>query len=239
MGARPPWGEIPDTNIVPAGAYEIAVKELADTMSKASDTERAKLMYVAQLKIQSPKEYKGLMITDRFTIGTNDDPEGQDPETWKSSFAARRLKQFIKATKTALGDDMDDTCEAIEGQRCIVMVRLDPAREDKKSGRTFGESNNVTAYYELGSPGVTVGVPKPAAPPSAAAPGKAASPAKLPPKAAAGDGAAAPSAKPAKPAKAEVTTCPICGDTQVPRTGFIQHVNQHSAEAGGEEAAEE
>ena len=78
MGARPPWGEIPDTNIVPAGAYEIAVKELADTMSKESDTERAKLMYVAQLKIQSPKEYKGLMITDRFTIGTNDDPEGQE-----------------------------------------------------------------------------------------------------------------------------------------------------------------
>ena len=104
MGARPPWGEIPDTNIVPAGAYEIAVKELADTMSKASDTERAKLMYVAQLKIQSPKEYKGLMITDRFTIGTNDDPEGQDPETWKSSFAARRYRELAVSTPLRIGE---------------------------------------------------------------------------------------------------------------------------------------
>src|SRR5947207_14322367 len=133
---KPPWSDIPDTNLIPAGAYEVAVKELAETMSKATDTERAKLMYVAQLKIQAPKEYKGLMLTDRFTIGTNDDPEGSDPETWKSSFAARRLKQFVKATKTALGDEMEETCEAIEGQRCVVMVRLDaPRSEERRVGK--------------------------------------------------------------------------------------------------------
>jgi hypothetical protein len=232
MGARPPWKDIPDTGLVPAGAYEVIVKELAATTSKPTETERAKLMYVATLRIHEPKEYRGQTLTDRFAIGTNDDPEANDPETWKGSFAARRLKQFCKSTKIELGDDMDDTIEAIEGQHCVVMVRLDAPREDKKTGRTYGESNSVTAYYEVGAPGVTIGVPKAAAPPSAAAPKvtklRQAAPATN------SDGDEAPKPR-AKAAKQEVTTCPICGDTQVPRASFIAHVNEHSA---GEEEAE-
>ena len=41
---------------------------------------------------------------------------------------------------------------------------------------------------------------------------------------------------PKKVTKAEVTTCPICGDASVPRTEFIMHVNQHTGEE--EEATE-
>jgi len=237
MGAKPPWKDIPDTTLVPAGAYEVVVKELADTMSKSTDTARAKLMYVAQLKIAEPKGYKGQIIFDRFTIGTNDDPEGTDRETWKSSIAARRMKQFLKACKIDLGDDMDDTIEAVEGQHCVVMVRLDPAREDKRSGRTFGESNNVTAYYEVGAPGVTIGVPRAAAPPSAAAPRAVVASPRATRAAVSEDGNAEKGTKAGKAPKAEVTTCPICGDTAVPRAGVIAHVNAHSAE--GEEASEE
>src|SRR5437899_8481934 len=144
------------------------------------------------------------------------------------------MKQFLKSCKIDLGDDMDDTIEAVEGQHCVVMVRLDAPREDKRTGKTYGESNNVTAYYEVGAPGVTIGVPRAAAPPSAAAP--RATPAAPRARAAVSeDGNAEKATKATKPSRAEVTTCPICGDTAVPRTGFIAHVNAHSE---GEEAEE-
>lgn len=226
MPARPPWKDIPDTNLVPAGAYEFAVKELAEVMSKATETTKAKLMYVAQLKITEPKGYKNLVLFDRFTVGTEDDPEAKDPETWKGSIAARRLKSFVKALNVPLGDDMDDTMEAVEAQKGIAMVTLEGKRLDPKSGRTFNESNAISAYYALGTPNVTIGTAAPAAPaPAAPAPKakKAMPPADEP------EVVTAP-AKTKGKAKGEVTTCPICGDDNVPRLGFIAHVAQHSGE---------
>jgi hypothetical protein len=238
MGAKPPWKDIPDTNLVPADAYEVTVRELAETMSKAGEDQKSKLMYVATLRITAPKAFTGLQLYDRFTIGTNDDPHAKDPETWKGSFAARRMKQFVKAIKIPLGDDMDDTMEAAEGQKCIAMVNLDPKRKDPKTGREYGESNSIAAYYELGTPNVVVGGMKAAGP---AVPAKPATPKKAA-KVEDEEEEETPPAKaaktPLKPlAKVDYTTCPICGDDKVPRKDFIAHVNAHES-AEGEEAQE-
>src|SRR5438552_3518007 len=81
MGAKPPWKDIPDSNLLPAGVYEFTVKELAETTTKATEDKVAKLMYVAQLKVVEPKEYRGQVLFDRFTIGNEDDPDASDPET--------------------------------------------------------------------------------------------------------------------------------------------------------------
>src|SRR5207249_5459750 len=169
-------------------------------------------------------------VFDRFVIGTEDDPEADDPETWKASIAARRLKAFVKSLGVSLGNNMQDTMEAAEGQKAIAMVSVDPKRKDPKTGREYNESNSVTAYYQIGTAGMGPGVTKAAAPPAPAAPKKVAVQSVVETK------AATEKVQPKKVVKAEVTTCPICGKDDVPRTDFIQHVNQHTGEE--EEATE-
>src|SRR2546421_9046915 len=108
MGHKPPWKDIPDTNLVPGDGYAFTVKEMTETRSKQKEDAKPKLMYVVVLKIDEPKAFKGIQLYDRFTIGTEDDPNAEDPETWKGSFAARRMKQFVKSLAINMGDDMDD-----------------------------------------------------------------------------------------------------------------------------------
>jgi len=243
MAVKPPWKDIPDTNLVPEMVYAVTVKEMTEGKSKPSNTTQAKLMFTLQLKIDEPKAHKGLILWDRFTVGTEDDPEAKDPETWKTSFAARRLKQAVKALKVTLGNDMEDTMDAAQGQQCWVVVNVDPPREDPKTGKKYGESNSIGAYFTVGAEGLKVGQGMKAV--TSAPTGQPASPLKgKKPKSdeateaadATEDGAETPTpdddevsvvkGKPKKLDKAALTECPICGE-DVPRKEFILHIKVH------------
>ena len=238
MGTKVPWKDIPDSSIVPEDVYALRVKSIEETTTKEKPGKKAKLMYVAQLCIEEPKPYKGLVLFDRFTVGTEDDPQANDPETWKASIGAKRMKQLFKALQIDLGDDMDDTIENAESQRCLAGVKLDPAHDDVATGKHYGESNSIGTYYAIGAPGITVGggkktQSKPAAPakPKAPpleddddedeeddAPAEKPAPAKAAPESTGG--------KPKKLKKAENVECPICSE-DTPRAEFLKHMQAH------------
>jgi hypothetical protein len=201
-------------------------------------------MYRAQYSIAEPEPYVGYPQYDYFVIGTADDPQAEDPETWKNSIGARQLKRMFKAAQVPMSDDIDEMCAVATGQQLIAVV----GQQITKRGTPM---NQINGYYALGEREVgleqkpaaargrvparaPVAAPRTAAAPRAAAP--AAPPQRLAPAARPAPGRpAAPAPPPANPKKGgaagAMTKCAVCGES-VPRAEFAQHVQAHG---GGEE----
>ena len=234
MGKKAPWSDIPDTSLVPTDIYDYTVKSMEEQMSREYEDSKPKLMYVVGLKLDEPKSYRGQVVTMRYTIGTDTDPEADDPETWRGSYGAKGLKQLVASLgiDTKRHGDMDDTCEEAVGLKASALIELRPRRTDPKTGRTYQESNQITPghYYKLGErpPGAKEAVQGAAAPTPTARPAA--------PRAAKATPANGEDkeVKPKKVAKSEVTTCPICGADDVPRADFLVHVKVHEQEPATE-----
>jgi len=228
--------------LVPDGAYALQIVEAIETETaggEGSVLPAGCLMYRAQYSIAEPEPYVGYPQYDYFVIGTTDDPQADDPETWKASIGARQLKRMFKAAQVPMSDDIDEMCAMAVGQQLIGVV----GQQVTKRGTPM---NQINGYYALGErevglehkPAAARGrVPAraPAAAPRAATP-PAAPPQRPAPAARVVPGRpAAPPPPPANPKKGgaagAMTKCAVCGDS-VPRAQFAQHVQAHG---GGEE----
>lgn len=86
------WDDVPDSNLLPAAHTLCKIAEATIGHDKKN-----RLVYTARLGILKPKELAGRSHFERFYIGTEADPNAEDPETWKG-FGVQRLKSFITAT---------------------------------------------------------------------------------------------------------------------------------------------
>lgn len=235
--------------LVPDGAYALQIAQVEETET-AGGPEAALpagcLMYRAQYHISEPDPYVGYPQYDYFVIGTEQDPEAQDPETWKQSIGARQLKRMFKAAQVPMSEDIDDMCATAAGQQLVAVI----GQQITKRGTPM---NQINGYYALGEREIGVDQ-KPAAaqrgrapvrgpvatrtsvqPPMAPQtrpPAQRPAPAPPPPPAR----RAAPTSPPANPkgkagAGQAMTKCAVCNES-VPRAEFSAHVQQH---AGSEE----
>lgn len=203
--------DIPESTLLPDGIYPFDIEGI-----KEDQTKKGWLMYTATYRV-AEGDFVGMPQFDRFTIGTEDDPNADDPETWKRSISARQLKRLFKAAQVPLSSDVDEMCQAAMGQRFLGVIaqEIDKGERDPKyKGMT---RNNFRGYYAVGEREAT-NVAKPAPALTRPAPRAAAAP-------------AVPAAKPTTATKREPTVpCGECGEV-VPRRLYMQHVNEkHPAE---------
>ena len=156
---RIPRDEIQENTVVPDGVYLVRIEELEKSATKGS--EGAKLpagvkMFNLTARIKEPKEFAGLALRDNFCVGTEDDPDALDPETWKSpkAIGCMRFEKLLKAAKIQSDDDDEDAqpniMSEIEGQECLaqaVYEKDDGSRDPRYKGR---ERNRISGWYPIG-----------------------------------------------------------------------------------------
>lgn len=218
------WDQVQD-NIaaVPSGRYLVVVESFEQEMSTTG-----KLMYTVQQRIQAPAAYKGMVLFERFVVGSAEDPEANDPQTWLSprNVAVKRMKALFKGAALNTSQSITAMSRAILQKKvvAVVSIEVEPAL-DKKTGdanKWAGQQRNrVDGYYKPGEADLVAG---PAltgvAPPTPVA-----------------TSAAAPAAAPAKVAKPRAEPkleCAVC-DQLVPRSQYEAHEQAHIA-AGEVEA---
>lgn len=135
---------VPDSNVLPKCDV---VAKIADF--KHTKTSTQKKMYVLELRIQDDGEgrYKNIPMWDRFYIGTDSDPEGEDPKTWQNSGYARTMKRLFKKLGLDLSKDVDDLIVEAEGQDIgISVVRfIEPDKVKKRIDGVLTEVDNAYA----------------------------------------------------------------------------------------------
>lgn len=237
MGVRIPLSVVPDsTPILPSGAYKFAIEKLEETVTGDNAQTPGAKMFVFHFRVVEPQACEGLPYYERCVVGTADDLEAEEPDTWQKSVGARILKRIIKALGMEIGDyDSEELAAAVEAQEVIGVV----AQNTQKGGQYEGRVQNQSlGWYMVGEkePGLDAGngatAPKAAA---KAAPAKpvgvtlqkpvAGAPATAKVAAPAAAKTAAPAAKAAVP-KQQSLKCGMCGE-MVPRAEFPKHVAAH------------
>lgn len=249
MGRQVPLTEMQGMgSLLPDGIYRLRGEEM-----EAAITSTGKLSYKARSSVVEPTEYAGESFFDNFTIGDDEDPEAEQPHTWKRTFGAKRFTSLLDASQLDRSQNMDDEeiAAAWAGTEYLASLIIKTQAATNKDGSpneyAGNQRNEAKRYYLIGEkePEVTSEAPTPPSRPSGAKP--AAKPTTRPAAAAAAPakpaGRPATAAKPAaavtsngqtkpaaaaKPAGAKAVStveCQVC-EEDVPVLEFSQHVRE-------------
>lgn len=147
----PSWDDIPQTRrTVPAGLYLCEVEALEEGRSR----EKSKLMYKASYQIVDGL-HTGTPLYEYHNIGSDDDPNADDPLTWRNAIGTRTLRDLFTACAVPLLTDMDKMCVTARGQRFVQQVGVaiePPKRRDGTPNQFAGrERNDLGPKYRLGT----------------------------------------------------------------------------------------
>lgn len=210
MGRQAPvsFDDIPEGALLPRGIYMMTVTSMDEKFSR----EKSFLMYEMTFEVQEPAQYAGVTKKDWYVIGNDEDPKGEQADTWRNSIGMKRLKRLVRATMVPETSDMDVLADRLTGQKFIAVIdqRLDtnPKNDKFKDSKT----NVIRELHPVGtmSPKLIAGgsdavleAPTPTAPAPVSV------------------SAAAP--KPASKVTAATTlACPYCGETMA-RAAYGEH----------------
>ena len=234
MGRKWAPETIPTTKQLPIGRFLFNIDDIEERMSQARDGKKPKLGYAIQLTVEEPASFAGRKHSEYFNIGTEQDPNGDDPKTWSKSFGAIDLNLFLRAGKAKITTDIDQSIASAINNKVIGNVVHKPRRDDKNE-----MDARVNKWFRVGDvePWVDEGegeevAPAPKLPPVKSRPveedddeEEAPKPkkARVPDEAPSGDpNKTVGNLKPSK-VKPQMRACPTCKE-EVPRSEFLEHV---------------
>lgn len=144
MATKVPWGDIPDFSMLPKGIYQLAIKELLAYNKQGNN----KLIVKGTFEAIEPEAFAGMTFREYFTIGSDEDPEAEDPETWKRTAGSRKLTRILKKANAELADDLEETCAAAPGAEFMATVEVEEQQEGEYAGR---KNNRIGTVYEAGA----------------------------------------------------------------------------------------
>ena len=239
MGRKWAPETIPTSKQLPIGRFQFNIDDVEERMSSPKDGKKPKLGYSIQLTVEEPASFAGRKLSEYFNIGTENDPNGDDPKTWSRSFGAIDLNLFLRAGKAKITTDIDQSIASAINNKVIGNVIHKPRRDDKDEMEA-----RVNKWYAVGDiePWVDEGDGPEEATPAPKLPASRKReeeddeeddprPAKAKPAKMADDDA--PSGDPSKtvsnlkPSKVKPQTraCPTC-KKEVPRSEFLEHVEE-------------
>lgn len=134
-----PWGEIPETNIVP---NLDAILTLVDL--KPSKSKNGKVNFTMTFRVKEPVKYEGVPIYQRFFVASDDVPNGVD----KSQMDARMLQQVrINANIPVQVDTFRKLVAFIKANNPIVGGTVSKYFDDYMER----DANKITDYWKPGS----------------------------------------------------------------------------------------
>lgn len=138
-----PMHEIPDDDTLPAGVYELQLRDFQFMWSQAG---KYTINFMNTISNGAMEGFSFPIMS--YTIGTDDDQKAEDPQTWKTSFGAREWKQALNAMRISFNDMSDPVvlCNLARGKKYQVLAVV---REGK--GDYIGTvRNRITKYAALG-----------------------------------------------------------------------------------------
>lgn len=156
---------LPTTTELPLGELLLQIKAVKITKTKENTdgtinprTGRPKVggkkAINVQFSVHEPEEYRGIPHTKMFLIGSDEDPDGLKPMTWKRN--ATLLMAMFKAAKVG-GNSMAEyiaaATDTIVGADVRVEKSKDPRYSDKHTPKAFWEPGKkaVKVVEEQGS----------------------------------------------------------------------------------------
>lgn len=226
MGRAVAWESIPDQNVLASGVYEVVIDDVEERRSRSG-----LLMYTMILGPVAPI-MGGPSHFENFVIGTQDDPNADDPQTWANSVGARILKRALRAAQVPLEDDLDAVLMTAAGQHVVIAVSVETETEGPYAGR---QRNRISGWYSPGEREPALDGDTPTAPARTATKPTSSTPAPEPVnKVVRPPARSAPKSAPKPAVKAAVAStieCALCQPPQqVPRAQYATHVQQHDEE---------
>lgn len=219
MGKDYPADIIPDFGApFPPGAALVRIESLDDS----EPTSTGKYQIRATLRGMEPTDVVDQPHFERYVIGRDQDPDADDPQSWKGIAAQRYRDMLLKAGIQPTGNVEKDNAEATGQVLGVVMeneVQAATNRDGTPNAYAGRVQSRVRTFFRQGEKAIAA-----AGAVVAPAPAKAAVIPKIPTTAA----SVVPAPKPAVAAvpKASMVKCSICNE-MVARATFPAHVQAH------------
>jgi len=139
-----PWEETPDQDVLEGGRYIMKGVKLEDGTASSG-----KRMFSAQMQVEQPETYKGMMLFENFVTGTDENPL----DIVASSLGTRRMKKNLKAAQVPGSNSVAQMCKSYEGSLFGVTV----SKYEEKDGEYKGTlRNRIGAFWKIGErqPGI-------------------------------------------------------------------------------------
>lgn len=122
--------EIQEFTDLPVGNYTAVIEDFKEAFSKQTN----KLMYSVTFAIEQPQSVKGRKHFENFVIGSDDDPNAEQEETW-NCMGGGQLLSMTKALGVPLpGEDMDMVAQHCIRKRLCFRVQ-ENSYLDKKTNK--------------------------------------------------------------------------------------------------------
>lgn len=115
--------DIPSGSTLPNGDYLLVVNEFEERRTKETAQNPNALMYNVDYEVEEPEEFAGRHHFENYRIGTKEDPEADDPKTWKKSMAARILKLHMqRAGVETSGKTIEEAAPEFKGKKIGLSI---------------------------------------------------------------------------------------------------------------------
>jgi hypothetical protein len=119
------------------------------------ETAAGKFMIKGDFTVVEPVECEGRHYFENFVIGTNDDLDAADPQTWKTSVGARIFNNVLDMTGIVKTDDVEKNCDLADGQLVTgrIIQKVDPEKNKDGTPNQYAGTirNSCVRYYRPGS----------------------------------------------------------------------------------------
>lgn len=174
MGKQWPSEEVPESGFFtyPDGPLTVKVKSQED-----AETRTGKYTIKVETRVVEPKQFRNQPFNFQFVIGSDSDPEADEPDTWTqppSCYSASRYKSFLKACGVPNVGDTDEEAQNTPGSTIVIDVG-----HHESDGKKYNDCNAFYAQAEAPTAEAPQQAAKPARPSangnkaSAAAPARA------------------------------------------------------------------
>jgi len=129
---------IPPVGVTVVGSLLLKIGQF----DRDATTQDGRSMPKVQLTIEEPTSHKGLVVFEQFCLGTEDDPEADEADTWKKSYGCRDLCTMAEAAGVEYeGVSPDQLLDNLEGQMVGAVYTRFIEPEKITRGENKGEDN--------------------------------------------------------------------------------------------------
>ena len=131
--------ETPDRIALDPGHYLFSIQKIQEIQDQQRP---GQLIYLGTFICEEPPECEGMAHSERYMIGTEEDPDAMQASTWKRSMGASNLKKLLKAAQVPDLPDDDALFAAAKNSRFVARIAKDKT----------GEYSNIKGYFTVTSP---------------------------------------------------------------------------------------
>jgi hypothetical protein len=139
-----PWDVISESigTVLPTNTYKFEIEVLEEAQSA-----KERYMLKGTYRVVEPRSEAGMVLYDYYALGTEHDPQADDPKSWEG-IAAARFKDLIKKANVAQKPTVEETCASARGAQFIGDVTQEV---DQADGPYKGTTRNrLKKLYRVG-----------------------------------------------------------------------------------------